>query len=235
MGSLLSWGDAGWGDELLAGLAVTLRLALTTLPLGLALGLAIALAGLSKQPWLKFASRFYITTIRGLPEILTLFAFYHGAGLILNLLVKRVWPDAGFVELSPFIAGTLALALVFGAYSGEVFRGGFQAIPPGQIEAAIASGMGRFQIFRRVKLPLVWRFTLPGLSNLWVNLVKDTALVSIIGLTDLMRAANVAVGVTKKPFTFFLAACLLYWLVCALSELMAARMETRANRGMRHA
>jgi polar amino acid transport system permease protein len=233
--TLLSFGDTGWGDELLAGFLVTLRLAVMTLPIGLLIGFGVALAATSQSPALRSASKTYVTTMRGLPEILTLFAFYHGAGLLLNGFYKRIYPDAGFIELSPFIAGTLALALVFGAFSGEVLRGGFQAIPRGQVEAATATGMGRFLIFRRIKLPQVWRFTLPGLSNLWVNLLKDTALVSVIGLSDLMRAANVAVGVTKKPFTFFLAACLLYWLACVLSELVAARMERRANRGVRQA
>jgi polar amino acid transport system permease protein len=235
MQALLAFGDTGWGDELLAGFLITLQLAVITLPFGLLIGLGIALAGLSSSPVLRWSSKTYVTVMRGLPEILTLFALYHGAGLLLNGMVKWFIPDAGFVEFSPFVAGVLALALVFGAFSGEVLRGGFQSIPKGQIEAASASGMGSFLTFRRIKLPQVWRFALPGLSNLWVNLLKDTALVSVIGLSDLMRAANVAVGVTKKPFTFFLVACLLYWVACVISEIVAARLERDANRGVRAA
>jgi polar amino acid transport system permease protein len=144
-------------------------------------------------------------------------------------------PDAGFVELSPFVAGVVALGLVFGAFAGEVLRGAFQALDKGQIEAGLAVGMKQWEVFRRIKLPQVWRFALPGLGNLWVNLVKDTALVSIISLNDLMRMTQVAVGFTKLPFTFYLMACLIYWGVCALSEVVAAKLEVRANRGVRRA
>jgi polar amino acid transport system permease protein len=230
---LLAFGDGGWGDELFAGFLTTVGLALATLPIGLSLGFLVAGATLSKRGGLRTLGLGYITAVRGIPELLTLFGIYNGVGLLLNALAKRWNPDAGFVELSPFIAGVTALAIVFGAFSGEVLRGAFEAIPKGQLEAARAVGMGPILTFRRVSLPQVWRFALPGLRNLWVNLVKDTALVSVIGLSDMMRMANVAVGVTKKPFTFFLAACLAYWLVCALSERAGAVMEARANRGVR--
>jgi polar amino acid transport system permease protein len=232
---LLAFGDGGWGDELLAGFFVTVGLALATLPVGLALGFLVAGAALSKHRGLWALGLGYTTAVRGIPEILTLFGIYNGVGLLLNALAKRLNPEAGFVELSPFIAGVAALAIVFGAFSGEVLRGAFEAVPKGQLEAARAVGMSRFLAFRRVSLPQVLRFALPGLRNLWVNLVKDTALVSVIGLSDLMRMANVAVGVTKKPFTFFLAACLVYWLVCALSERGGAKLEARASRGVRRA
>ena len=93
--------------------------------------------------------------------------------------------------------------------------------------------MSRRMIFRRIQVPQVWRFALPGLGNLWINLLKDTSLVSVIALDDLMRMTKVAVGVTKQPFTFYLAACLIYWALCVLSELVLARLEARANRGVR--
>ena len=126
----------------------------------------------------------------------------------------------------------MSLGLVFGAFSGEVLRGAFQALDKGQVEAGLAVGMRQIQVFLRIKLPQVWRFALPGLGNLWVNLIKDTALVSIISLDDLMRMTSVAVGFTKKPFTFFLAACLAYWAICALSEVVAA--QARSARQSRH-
>jgi polar amino acid transport system permease protein len=232
---LFAFGDAGWGDELAWGFLTTVRLAIVTLPIGLSIGFLVALASLSPKPWLRRLGFGYSTVMRGIPELLTLFAVYNGAALLLNWLIKKFDPGAGFIELSPFIAGVISLSLVFGAFSSEVLRGAFQALDRGQVEAAHAIGMTRLQVFTRVKLPALWRFALPGLGNLWVNLVKDTALVSIITLNDLMRMANVAVGVTKKPFTFFLAACLAYWLICALSEFVIAQMETRANRGFRRA
>ena len=232
---LFSFGDTGWGDELLKGFGVTVSLAVVTLPMGILLGFFIAMASMSKNATLRWFGIGYTTVFRGVPELLTLFTVYNGAALLLNRLAKIANPDAGFVELSPFVAGVVSLGLVFGAFSAEVLRGAFQALDKGQVEAGLAVGMRRSDVFRRVKLPQVWRFALPGLGNLWVNLIKDTALVSIISLDDLMRMTSVAVGFTKKPFTFFLAACLAYWAVCALSEIIAARLETHANRGMRRA
>lgn len=232
---LFAFGDTGWGDELLKGFGVTVALAVVTLPVGILLGFLIALASMSKNATLRAFGIGYTTVFRGIPELLTLFTVYNGAALVLNRLAKMANPDAGFVELSPFVAGVVSLSLVFGAFAAEVLRGAFQALDKGQIEAGLAVGMTRSDVFRRVKLPQVWRFALPGLGNLWVNLVKDTALVSIISLDDLMRMTQVAVGFTKKPFTFFLAACLAYWAVCALSEVVAAKLETRANRGVRRA
>jgi polar amino acid transport system permease protein len=232
---LFSFGDKGWGDELLSGFGVTVALAVVTLPIGILLGFAVAFASMSKNRVWRSVGIAYTTVFRGVPELLTLFTVYNGAALILNRLAKMANPEAGFVELSPFVAGVVSLGLVFGAFSGEVLRGAFQALDKGQVEAGLAVGMRRFDVFRRIKLPQVWRFALPGLSNLWVNLIKDTALVSIISLNDLMRMTSVAVGFTKKPFTFFLAACLAYWAICALSEVVAARLEARANRGVRRA
>jgi polar amino acid transport system permease protein len=232
---LFAYGDTGWGDELLRGFGITIALAGVTLPIGILLGFLIALASMAKSGAVRSIGIAYTTVFRGVPELLTLFTVYNGAALILNWLAKWANPEAGFVELSPFVAGVVSLSLVFGAFSAEVLRGAFQALDKGQIEAGLAVGMKRGDVFRRVKLPQVWRFALPGLGNLWVNLVKDTALVSIISLDDLMRMTSVAVGFTKKPFTFFLAACLAYWAVCALSEVIAAKLEIRANRGVRRA
>jgi polar amino acid transport system permease protein len=232
---LFSFGDTGWGDELLAGFGTTIALAAVTLPIGILLGFLIAMASMSKSPVLRWFGIGYTTIFRGIPELLTLFTVYNGAALILNRIAAWANPEGGFVELSPFVAGVVALGLVFGAFAAEVLRGAFQALDKGQIEAGLAVGMKRSEVFRRIKLPQVWRFALPGLGNLWVNLIKDTALVSIISLNDLMRMTQVAVGFTKLPFTFYLAACLAYWAVCALSEVGAAKLETRANRGIRRA
>jgi polar amino acid transport system permease protein len=232
---LFSFGDTGWGDELLAGFGVTVALAAVTLPVGILLGFAVALASMSRNRVLRSIGIGYTTIFRGVPELLTLFTVYNGAALILNQIAKAANPEAGFVELSPFVAGVVSLGLVFGAFSAEVLRGAFQALDKGQIEAGLAVGMRPVHVFHRIKLPQVWRFALPGLGNLWVNLVKDTALVSIISLNDLMRMTSIAVGFTKKPFTFFLVACLAYWAVCAVSEVVAAKLEVRANRGIRRA
>ena len=231
--SYFTFGETGWGNELFAGFLITCRLAITTLPVGLAIGLVVATLALSRIWLLRTIARSYTTTFRGIPELLTLFIVFNGASLLLNKTARWIDPESGFVELSPFVAGVIALSLVFGAFSGEVFRGAFQAQDRGQIEAGIAAGMSPWTVFHRIQLPQIWRFALPGLGNLWVSLVKDTALVSIIALDDLMRMTNVAVHFTKKPFLFYLVACLCYWLICLLSEQVLTFMEARANRGVR--
>lgn len=231
---LFSFGPEGWGDEIMAGLMVTVRLALTTLPVGLLLGFLIAALSLSQNRVGRAVGFGYTTMMRGIPEILTLFIVYNGLGLLVNRIAGAISPGTT-IELSPFIAGVIALSLVFAAFAAEVLRGAFQSVPTGQVEAGRAIGMNPRQVFWRVKLPQLWRFALPGLGNLWMNLLKDTALVSVIALDDLMRASKVAVGVTKAPFTFYLVACLIYWVMCLLSEFVLQRMETRANRGVRRA
>jgi len=230
---LFSYGDAGWGDEILRGLAITIQLAIVTLPVGMFLGFLAAFASLSRLRSLRFFGYGYTTIMRGLPEILTLFVIYNGVGLLLNWIAHWWNPDSTGVDFSPFAAGVIALGMVFGAFAGEVIRGAFNSLDAGQAEAGRAIGMTPIRIFRRIQLPQLWRFALPGLGNLWINMLKDTALVSVIALDDLMRMTKVAVGVTKQPFTFYLAACLIYWAMCVASELVLALMERRANRGIR--
>ncbi|WP_029074842.1 ABC transporter permease [Kaistia adipata] len=230
-----SFGNTGWGDELLSGLGVTVRLAAATLPVGLLIGFGVAQLLMARSFMLRAVGVGYTTLMRGLPEILTLFMVYNGVGLALKSFSQHFAPGGAGFDISPFVAGTTALALVFGAFAAEVIRGGFIAIPRGQIEAGQAIGMSPAQIFWRIKLPQLWRFALPGLGNLWLGLLKDTSLVSIIAVNDLMRMTKVAVGVTKQPFTFYLVACAIYWVLCLFSETALARMERRANRGVARA
>ena len=232
---LFSYGDAGWGDELVFGLLVTIELAIATLPVGLALGFLAAGGALSPLRPLRILGTGYTTVMRGLPELLTLFVVYNGLGLALNSIAHWWNPDGGRIDLSSFVAGVIALGLVFGAFAGEVLRGAFQSLNRGQIEAGLVIGMRPSQVFLRIKLPQVWRFALPGLGNLWINLLKDTTLVSVIALADLMQNTKRAVAITKQPFLFFLVACCIYWAMCVVSEIVLARMERHANRGIRRA
>jgi polar amino acid transport system permease protein len=228
---LFSFGDSGWGDELLAGLGLTLALALTTLPIGLGIGTAFAVLSPSRFRALRWIAAGYTTIMRGLPEILVIFLVYNGVGLLLEQAKQAGLPGSQHITLSPFVAGVTALAMVFGAFAAEVIRGAIQAVPRGQIEAAVSIGMARSLIFLRVTLPLAWRYALPGLGNLWLGLLKDTSLVSIIALNDLMRVSKVAAGVTKQPFTFYIAACLIYWLLCLVSEAGLRTVGQRTARG----
>lgn len=232
--ALFQFNDQGWGDELATGLLVTVLLALCTLPLGLLIGLLIAGAKLSSFRPLRFFGSTYTTALRGVPELLTLFLIYNGLQLLINRLALLFDPEAQ-VELSPFAAGTIALAMVFGSYAAEVFRGAFLSVDRGQIEAGQAAGMPRFLVFHRILLPQAWRIALPGLGNLWLIMLKDTALVSVIALDELLRKTNIAVSVTKQPFVFYLVACLLYLALTLLSGRIYQRLEAGASRGVRRA
>ena len=227
---LLAWGPEGWGDELAEGLWLTIRLALTTLPIGLVMGFLIALAKQSPEPWLRRAANVYTTVFRGVPELVTLFIVYYGGQVLLQQIVG-LFTDT-YVEVSGFVAGVIALSFVFSAFSSEVFLSAFRGIPQGQYEGANALGLRRGQTLRKVIVPQLVRLALPGLSNLWLVLLKDTALVSIIALDDLLRKTSVAVGNTKEPFFFYMTACLLYLVLSLSSSAVLDKVNDRANRGL---
>jgi len=226
---LLAWGPTGWGDELADGLKITVMLALSTLPFGLVLGFFIALAKNASEPALARAANIYTTIFRGLPELLTLFIVYYGGQIVLQRFVN-LFTDT-YVEVNSFVAGMVALTLVFSAFASEVFLGALRAIAKGQIEAGMALGLSRWSRMRFVILPQLIRYALPGLSNLWLVLLKDTSLVSIIALNDLLRLTNIAVGATKEPFFFYAVACLLYLTLSLISSIGLGGIERYVNRG----
>ena len=226
---LLAFGPEGWGDELAAGTWLTIKLALTTLPLGLALGFFIALAKNSDEAALKTAADIYTTVFRGIPELLTLFIVYYGGQILLQQVIG-LFTDV-YVEVSGFVAGVIALGMVFAAFSSEVFLSAFRGIPPGQYEAGHALGLSRFQTMRLIILPQLVRLALPGLSNLWLILLKDTALVSVIALEDLLRKTNIAVGNTKEPFFFYFVACMVYLVLAMISSIGLGGIERWTRRG----
>ncbi|WP_237151456.1 ABC transporter permease [Oryzibacter oryziterrae] len=226
---LLSYGETGWGDELIRGVLITIILAIATLPLGLLFGFFIAVAKNSSEPLLRNAAHIYTTIFRGLPELLTLFLIYYGGQMAMSALWMLVF-GAEF-EVNSFLAGIVALALVFSSYASETFLSAFKGISHGQYEGAYALGLNRGATMRLVILPQLIRLALPGLSNLWLNLLKDTSLVSVIGLSDLLRNTNIAVGVTKQAFFFFFVACLIYLLLSIISSLGLGRISNWAHRG----
>lgn len=221
----------GFGDRLLLGAAVTVALAFGALALGVALGLAGAAAKLSRIAILRAIGGTYTTVVRGLPELLVVLIIYFGSSGLLTTAAGWLGHE-GFVEIGPFTAGVIALGLTFGAYATEVFRGAILAIPKGQTEAARAYGMGRALTFRRIVLPQVWRVALPGLGNLFLVLLKDTSLVSVIGLDELMRQSSIAVGFTREPFTFYLAAAILYLLMTVVAMTVIGFAERAASKGL---
>ncbi len=227
--TLVSFGPEGWGDDIAAGVGVTVSLALATLPLGLVLGFFIALAKQSEEPSMRLAANIYTTIFRGLPELLTLFLVYYGAQIGIAQLVRLFDPDAS-VEINSFVAGMVALGVVFSSFASEVILSAFRAIPAGQYEGGYAVGLTRAQTMRLVILPQLVRIALPGLSNLWLILLKDTALVSVIGLSDIIRQSGIAARVTKEAFLFFGIACLLYLALAMLSSVAFAAIERWAGK-----
>lgn len=228
--TMLSYGDAGWGDELLAGAWVTISIALATLPFGLTLGLLIALAKRSKSALLRGCGTLYTTIFRGVPELLTLYIVYFGA----QIVAQKLWKALGFtsnLEFSPFFAGMVSLGVVLAAFSAEVWLGALNSIQKGQREAASALGLTRLQAFRLVVFPQLMRVALPGLGNNWMVLLKETSLVSVITLQDTMFIATRANVVTKEPFLFFGVAILIYLFFSVISAWGFGKFEARANRG----
>lgn len=228
--SLLSFGPDGWGDQLAAGTWMTIRLAVATVPFGLVLGFFVALAKVSERRWLRFIGETYTTVFRGLPELLTLFIIYYGGQVLLQRVVSLVAPNAQ-VEVNSFVAGMFALGMVFAAYASEAFVGAIRAIGKGQFEAGDALGMRRATTWFVVVLPQLIRLSLPALGNLWLVLLKDTSLVSVIALNDLLRMTNIAVGATKQPFFFYLVALLIYLALSIISSIGLSKLETRFGRG----
>ncbi|HVZ13335.1 MAG TPA: ABC transporter permease subunit [Bauldia sp.] len=226
---LLQFGSKGWGDELLAGTLVTIALSLATVPVGLVVGFVVALGKQSRDPLVRVAAQIYTTIFRGLPELLTLFLVYYGAQLGVTALFSLVGSN---FQISPFLAGMVALGLVLSAYASEVFLSAFRAIPIGQYEAAAALGLHRVRTLRLVIFPQLIRLALPALSNLWLNVMKDTALVSVITLNDLLRQTSIAVGTTKEPFFFYTVALLIYLVLSVLASIGIWRIDVWASRGM---
>ncbi len=215
---------SGYFPQILSGAWITIQVACCSLVLGLILGLLGALLESCKWRWLRYLATALISIVRGVPELLVLFFIYFGGTLLLTSLAGH------YINVSAFVAGVVGLALIFGSYASQVFRGAFLAIPIGQIEAARALGLNQWLIFKRIQLPQAWRHALPGLSNLWLVLLKDTALVSLIGLADLMNKSQVAASTTHQPFVFFLTAAFLYLVMTSFSQWIMSKLSANATR-----
>jgi polar amino acid transport system permease protein len=232
--SLLSFASGGWGSALLAGALVTIALALSCLPIGLPLGLGVALAARSRRRWARAMATMFSTVFRGLPELLTLLIIYYGCQIAAQKLLAAMGYEAE-VTINTFAAAMIAFSLVFAAFSSEIWLGAFKTVPKGQFEAAAALGLSRRTTFTKVILPQLTRIALPGLSNNWLSLLKDTSLVSTISLVDLMRQTNLAVSVTKEPMFFYAVACFGYLFFSALSGRLFQFLEQHFSRHQRSA
>lgn len=221
----------GYLNAILGGLLVTLAIAAASLATACVFGLAGAVAKLSKSRAARWTAEVYTTLIRGLPELVLLLGVFYGGQILLNEAADRL--GLAPPDVPPFVAGVATIGFVYGAYLAETFRGAMLAVPRGQVEAALAFGLRRGQVLRRVLLPQMVRHAIPGFSNNWLVMIKATALVSLIGLDDMLHRANMASAATREPFTFYALVGLLYLGVTTVSILLLSRLERRFSLGVK--
>ncbi|EJM76017.1 ABC transporter permease [Pseudomonas sp. GM55] len=223
----------GYGALILEGTFATIKLALLSMLLAVSLGLIGASAKLSNQRLLRVLATGYTTLIRSVPDLVIMLLLFYSLQILLNVFTERMHFEQ--VDLNPFVAGVFTLGFIYGAYFTETFRGAFQSVPGGQLEAAIAYGMSRRQLFVRVLFPQMMRFALPGIGNNWQVLIKATALVSIIGLIDIVKVTQDAGKHSMQLFYFSLIGALIYLAITTLSNGILMWLERRYSAGVRGA
>lgn len=220
----------GWLVALLQGAVITLQISAGAFLLGLGIGLVVALIKLKGSPWMVAMANCYTTLYRAVPELLLILLLYYAGTDLLNALLKSF--DQSSVQVNGFIAAVLVLGIVQGAYSAEIIRGAIQAIPFGQIEAARSYGVERLLLLRRIVLPSMLPYAMGGLSNLWLVLIKDSALISVVGYSELLSVGKQAAGSTKHYLVFYLAVAGCYFVMTLLSNLVFQLIERHSNRWM---
>ncbi|MFY5534980.1 ABC transporter permease [Acinetobacter baumannii] len=222
---------SGYGPLLLSGTWMTIQLALLSLLLSVIIGLIGASSKLSNIKALRYIATAYTTLIRSVPDLVIMLLLFYNLQLGLNQITEALQMDQ--IDINPFVAGVITLAFIYGAYFTETFRGAFQSVPRGQIEAAMAYGMTPWQVFHRVLFPQMMRFALPGIGNNWQVLIKATALVSIIGLTDIVKITQDAGRSTMQLFFFSIVAAAIYLAITTVSNLILMWLERHYSAGVR--
>ena len=227
---LLSFGDTGWGDELLIATLMTIAVSVTAILVGFLFALIFTPLKLSKNKFFNIIANSYTTIIRGVPELLVIYLFFFG-GTGAVMFVASIFGYNEYIEINAFITGAFAIGIISGAYSTEVFRGAVQSIDKGQFEAAKVLGLSKFHQFFKIILPQTLRLAIPNLSNVWQITLKDTSLISVTGLVEIMRQSYIAAGSTRDPLFFYSFAAVLYLLLTFLSMKLINRLEVRYSRG----
>jgi octopine/nopaline transport system permease protein len=231
---LMGFGPNGWGPALLVAAMVTLAVALCGFLSGAAIGTLVAVAKLSRSLIARGLADGYTTVLRGVPDLLVIYLFYFGGSAALGAIAALFGGD-GFVGMPAFATGALAIGVVSGAYQAEVFRGAYQTLSKGELEAAKSVGMHRWLMFRRIIAPQVLRYAIPGLGNVWQLVLKESALISVTGLVELLRQSQIGAGSTRRPFDFYVTAAALYLVITWVSTRLFQKAETRSLRGVRRA
>ena len=227
---LLSFGKTGWGDELLIATIMTIAVSITAMLIGFLFALIFTPLKLSKSKFLNLIGNCYTTVIRGVPELLVIYLFFFGgSGAV--MYVASIFGYNEYIEINAFITGSFAIGIISGAYSTEVFRGAIQSIDKGQFEASKVLGLKKPIHFFKVIMPQMLRLAIPNLSNVWQITLKDTSLISVTGLVEIMRQSYIAGGSTRDPLFFYSFAAVLYLLLTYLSMKLINRLEVRYSRG----
>ena len=227
---LLAFGDTGWGDELFYATLMTIAVAITAMLIGFFFALIFTPLKLSKNKFFNLIGNSSTTVIRGVPELLVIYLFFLGGSAAI-MFVASIFGYGEYIEINAFMTGAFSIGIISGAYSTEVFRGAIQSIDKGQFEAANVLGLGKFGKFFKIILPQTLRLALPNLSNVWQITLKDTSLISVTGLVEIMRQSYVAAGSTRDPLFFYSCAAVLYLLLTFLSMKLINRLEARYSRG----
>ncbi len=224
----------GYGSTILEGAWLTVQLALLSMAVAVTLGLIGAAFRLSPVKWLALMGETYATVIRGIPDLVLILLIFYGGQDLVNRLAPLVGFD-DYIDINPFVAGVGTLGFIYGAYLSETFRGAFMAIPKGQGEAGMAYGMSSLRVFLRILVPQMIRLAIPGVTNTWLVLVKATALISLVGLQDMMARAKSAGDATREPFTYILLAAAIYLVMTSVSLLVLRYLERRYSVGVKAA
>jgi octopine/nopaline transport system permease protein len=227
---LLAFGDTGWGDELFRATLMTIAVSITAMLIGFSFAAIFTPLKLSKFKSLNLIANIYTTVIRGVPELLVIYLFFFGgSGAI--MFVASIFGYNEYIEINAFVTGSFAIGIISGAYSTEVFRGAIQSIDKGQFEAAKVLGFSKFKQFYKIILPQMLRLAIPNLSNVWQISLKDTSLISVTGLVEIMRQSYIAAGSTRDPMFFYSFAAVLYLLLTFLSMKLINKLEVKYSRG----
>ena len=227
---LLYFGDNGWGDELFIATLMTIAVSITAMLIGFLFALIFTPLKLSKYKIFNLIGNFYTTVIRGVPELLVIYLFFFGgSGAV--MYVASIFGYFEYIEINAFITGSFAIGIISGAYSTEVFRGAIQSIDKGQFEASKVLGFNKYINFFKVIMPQMLRLALPNLSNVWQITLKDTSLISVTGLVEIMRQSYIAAGSTRDPLLFYSFAAVLYLLLTFISMKFLNRLEKNYSRG----
>ncbi len=227
---LLAFGKTGWGDELFFATLMTVAVSITAMIIGFFFALIFTPLKLSKHKSLNLIGNFYTTVIRGVPELLVIYLFFFGgSGAV--MYVASIFGYNDYIEINAFITGSFAIGIISGAYSTEVFRGAILSIDKGQFEASKVLGLNKYIYFLKVILPQMLRIALPNISNVWQITLKDTSLISVTGLVEIMRQSYIAAGSTRDPLFFYSFAAVLYLLLTYFSMKFLNSLEKKYSRG----